>query len=200
LFHDIGKTQTRTLEIDPDGITRTRFYEHETVGAGLTAERLTALRFNRNEIELAASAVQAHMRPHHLHMSFLGQSISRRAMFRFFRDVGGKHSGVGPGLDALMVALADRLSVTTDIPPDESGYLAHLEQLLQYAFDEGTQLPLPLVDGHILMRRLAIQPGPRLGALMEYLMEAQAAGEIMNEEEALALAAGWLQQEEAPAK
>src|SRR5690606_28818016 len=109
--------------------------------------------------------------------------------------VGGKHSGVGPGLDALLVALADRLSVTQDIPPDETGYLDHLNQLLHYAFDEGSQLPLPLVDGHTLMRHLAIKPGPRLGALMEQLMEAQAAGEIKTPDEALALAASWIEQD-----
>jgi poly(A) polymerase/tRNA nucleotidyltransferase (CCA-adding enzyme) len=195
LFHDVGKPQTRSLEVDNDGITRTRFYEHEAVGAELTEGRLTALRFNRNEIDLACAAVRAHMRPHHMHMSFLGQPISRRAMFRFFRDVGGKHSGVGPGLDASMVALADRLSVTGDIPPDETGYVKHLSQLLEYAFDEGTQLPLPLADGHILMRRLAIKPGPQLGALMEHLMEAQVAGEIRTEDEAISLAAGWLKQD-----
>jgi hypothetical protein len=195
LFHDVGKPPTRTLEVGDDGITHTRFYEHEAIGASLTTERLEALRFSRHEVELATSAVRAHMRPHHLHMSFLGQPISRRAMFRFFRDVGGKHSGVGSGLDTLLVALADRLSVTKDIPPDETGYVAHVDQLLRYAFDEGSQLPLPLVDGHILMRRLAVKPGPQLGALLEHLMEAQAAGEIKNEDEALALAADWLEQD-----
>ena len=195
LFHDVGKPQTRTLEIDADGSTRTRFFEHEIVGADLTEQRLTALRYNRNEIELASSVVRAHMRPHHLHMSFLGQPISRRAAFRFFRDVGGKHSGVGPGLDALLVALADRLSVTQDIPPDNTGYIEHLDQLLQYAFDESTQLPIPLVDGHQLMRRLAIKPGPRLGALLEHLMEAQAAGDIRTPDEAVAMAVGWLEQD-----
>lgn len=198
LFHDVGKPQTRTLEIDADGIKRTRFYEHEAVGAGLTDHRLTMLRYSRNEIDGACAAVRAHMRPHHLHMSFIGQSISRRAMFRFFRDVGGKNSGIGPGLDALLVALADRLSVTQDIPPDDTGYIEHLDQLLRYAFDEGTQLPLPLVDGHLLMRRLAIKPGPRLGALMEHLIEAQAAGEITTADEALDLAANWLERDGAP--
>jgi poly(A) polymerase/tRNA nucleotidyltransferase (CCA-adding enzyme) len=195
LFHDVGKPQTRTLEFDEHGISHTRFFEHEAIGANLTEQRLTALRFNRNEIELASATVRAHMRPHHLHMSFVGQPISRRAMFRFFRDVGGKHSGVGPGLDTILVALADRLSVAQDIPPDPTGYVDHLDQLLNYAFDEGTKMPLPLADGHTLMRRLAIKPGPRLGALMEHLMEAQAAGEIKTEDEALALAVGWLEQE-----
>lgn len=192
MLHDIGKPQTRSLEYGPDGIVRTRFFEHEAVGAELAERRLTALRFNRNEIEAASAAVRAHMRPHHMHVSFLGQPISHRAMFRFFRDVGGKHSGVGPGIDASLVALADRLSVTDDIPPDETAYVKHLDQLLRYAFDESTQLPLPLVDGHTLMRRLALKPGPQLGALMEHLMEAQAAGEIRTEDEAIALAEGWL--------
>ena len=195
LFHDVGKPQTRSLEIDTDGIERTRFFEHESVGADLTTARLSALRFNRNEIDLASSAVRAHMRPHHLHMSFVGQPISNRAMFRFFRDVGGKHSGIGPGLDAILVALADRLSVTQDIPPDNTGYIKHLAQLLHYAFEQASHEPLPLVDGHLLMSRLAMKPGPHVGALMEHLMEAQAAGEISTTDEALTLASAWLEAE-----
>jgi poly(A) polymerase/tRNA nucleotidyltransferase (CCA-adding enzyme) len=195
LFHDIGKPQTRSVETTDDGVSRTRFFEHEAIGAELAGQRLTTLRFNRNEIELTQAVVRSHMRPHHLHMSFLGQPISRRACFRYFRDIGGKQSGIGPGLDTLLVALADRLSVTQDIPPDDTGYIEHIDQLLHYAFDEATQLPLPLVDGHLLMKRLAVKPGPRLGALLEQLMEAQAAGEIRTEAEALALAASWLDQE-----
>ncbi len=199
LFHDVGKPQTRTVETDEHGILHTRFFEHEAIGATMTETRLTALRFNRNEIDLACATVRAHMRPHHLHMSFLGQPISNRAMFRFFRDVGGQYSGIGPGIDALLVALADRLSVTQDIPPDETGYVNHVAQLLRYAFEEASRLPSPLVDGHLLMRRLAIPPGPRLGALMAHLMEAQAAGEIATADEALSLAAAWLEQDKATA-
>lgn len=194
LFHDIGKPQTRTVETLDDGIARTRFFEHEPIGAELAGQRLNTLRFNRNEIELTQAVVRAHMRPHHLHMSFLGQPISRRACFRYFRDIGGRQSGIGPGLDTLLVALADRLSVTQDIPPDDTGYIGHIEQLLHYAFDEAPQIPAPLVDGHLLMKRLAVKPGPHLGVLLEQLMEAQAAGDIKTEEEALALAASWLDQ------
>jgi poly(A) polymerase len=195
LLHDIGKPQTRTLETLEDGTTRTRFFEHESIGAELTDQRLTALRFNRNEVELAQAVVRAHMRPHHLHMSLSQQPISRRATFRFFRDVGGKQTGIGPGLDVLLVALADRLSVDQEIPPDTSGYIEHVERLLHYAFNEAPQLPLPLVDGHTLIKRLGIKPGPRLGILMEQLMEAQAAGEIQTPDEALQVAAGWLEQD-----
>ena len=192
LFHDIGKPQTRTLAADADGTMRTRFFEHEVVGADLATARLATLRFSRNEIESANAAVRAHMRPHHLHVSFQGNSISKRAMFRYFRDVGGKHSGIASGLDTLLVALADRLSVAQDIPPDEGGYVEHLDQLLHYAFDPATQLPQPLIDGHTLMRHLAIKPGPRLGVLLEQIIEAQAAGEVSTVEEALMLASHWL--------
>ncbi len=192
LFHDVGKPQTRLVETQDDGTMRTRFYEHEGIGAEMTEQRLSALRFNRSEIELARAVVYSHMRPHHLHMSFAGQNISRRAAFRFFRDVGTKQTGIGPGLDTLLVALADRLSVTQDIPPDTSGYLTHIDEMLRYAFEEAAQPPPPLVDGHMLMQRLAIKPGPRLGILMEHVMEAQAAGEIKTTDEALQLAASWL--------
>ncbi len=55
LCHDLGKPATRSQEIDESGLMRARFFEHEEVGAELTARRLMALRFSRLEIQLAQS-------------------------------------------------------------------------------------------------------------------------------------------------
>ncbi|MFN8464198.1 MAG: HDIG domain-containing protein [Caldilineaceae bacterium] len=207
LLHDIGKPQTRTVEEVPEadaaaaetGIEvrsqRYRFFGHDELGAEMTRGRLEALRFSRQEAQLGEEVVAAHMRPHHLHASFGANPLSRRACFRFFRDAGGRGFDVLPGIDVVILALADYQATTmADPPPDWEGYLRHMVQLLEFAFHtEGLQqVRRPLVDGHTLMRYFNLQPGPEVGSLLERLQEAQAAGEIASPDEALALAATWV--------
>ena len=47
--------------------------------------------------------------------------------------------------------------------------------------------PEPLVDGRQLMAHLGLKPGPEVGRLLQLIEEAQAVGEIVTAEEALAL-------------
>ncbi len=203
LLHDVGKPQTRTveetIERDEKGsetrCERLRFFGHDELGAAMTRIRLEALRFSRQEAQLGEVVVAAHMRPHHLHASFGERALSRRACFRFFRDAGGRSFDVLPGVDVVMLALADYQATSmADPPPDWEGYLRHMVQLVEFAFHvEGLQqVRRPLVDGHTLMRYFNLQPGREVGSLLERLQEAQAAGEIANADEALALAATWV--------
>lgn len=53
--------------------------------------------------------------------------------------------------------------------------------------------PRALVNGHDLMDTLNIPPGPRIGALLDKLREAQAVGDIFSRDEALSLAARLLE-------
>jgi hypothetical protein len=48
-------------------------------------------------------------------------------------------------------------------------------------------MPPKLIDGHILIEKLGLSPGSRIGQLLEMVREAQAAGEINTAEEALDL-------------
>lgn len=204
LLHDIGKPQTRTVEetveLDEAAGTevhsqRYRFFGHDELGAAMTRARLDALRFSRQEAQLGEVVVAAHMRPHHLHASFGENPLSRRACYRFFRDAGGRSFDVLPGVDVVMLALADYQATSmADPPPNWEGYLRHMVQLLEFAFHtEGLQqVRRPLVDGHTLMRYFNLQPGPEVGSLLERLQEAQAAGEIATPDEALAMAATWV--------
>jgi poly(A) polymerase/tRNA nucleotidyltransferase (CCA-adding enzyme) len=189
LLHDIGKPNARTAETQRDGIVRYRFLGHEEAGATLIGERLTHLRFSRQEIILAQTVALAHMRPHHLHHSFAGQPISRRACHRFFRDVGGRQFGGLAGVDTLLLALADFQAIYHKRPAyDEGDYLAHLQEMLEFAFTTAAEQPKPLLDGHTLMSKLELPPGPQIGAILEEVLEAQMAGEITTPSEALTLA------------
>jgi tRNA nucleotidyltransferase/poly(A) polymerase len=202
LFHDVGKPRTRTVE-STDGGVRIRFLRHEQEGAQMTADRLAALRVSRREISLAESVVRCHMRPHSLHDSFASGRISRRALYRFYRDCDGQPARP-TGVDVALLALADyraihRALLDAEPAPDALAawrdYADHVRQLLEFGLASDGWAAIrqePLVNGHVLMEALDLQPGPELGRLLERLAEAQAAGEIQTPEDALQWAAHWL--------
>ncbi|MCB0044434.1 MAG: HD domain-containing protein [Caldilineaceae bacterium] len=192
LFHDVGKSVTRTVESDSEGGVRYRFFTHDQIGAEMTAARLDALRFSRYEITLAAAVVRAHMRPHLLDADFTHAPISRRAIYRFFQDAGEARFDATPGVDTLLLAMADYQAIhEAAVPARWDEYLEHISQMLEYAFaPDGLRKTEqePLLDGHALIAELGMEPGPGIGALLRYVAEAQAAGEVSTRTEALSLA------------
>lgn len=178
LLHDIGKPATRTVGADG----RTHFYTHEAVGAQLAEARLTALKFSSDEVRRVLTIIGGHMRPHLLSET----AVSRRAIYRFFKDT--KDAGV----DILLLSLADHLA-THGPELDQSRWVARLgliEEMFTAYFmrREEIVLPPPLIDGHALMTALNLKPGKQIGVLLEAIREAQAAGEVTTKEAALSLA------------
>jgi len=178
LLHDIGKPLTKTVEDDG----RTRFFGHEDLGAQLAGERLRALRFSNDEIERVTGIIGGHMRPHWLAES----PLTRRAMYRFFRDT--KDYGV----DILLLSMADHLA--THGPDTDLHRWVERLGLISQMFDvyfsrhEEVVAPPPLVNGNDIMRELGLPPGKQIGVILEAIREAQASGEVVTKEEALAVA------------
>lgn len=192
LFHDVGKPATRTEEIDPDGNLRYRFFNHEDFSTEMARHRMDTLRLSRREITLAGAVVQAHMRPHSLLSAFPAGRISRRALFRFVRDVG---TGADPdaAVDVALLALADRQATGAGAAAESwPAYLVMTEQILAYVLEERPATAQPLVDGRQVMDHLNLPPSRVVGQVMNALAEAQAVGEINTTEEALAWAAAFL--------
>lgn len=181
LLHDVGKRETQTVEENG----RIRFFEHSEVGAKLAAQRLRHLCLSREAVGHVQTIVAQHMRPLLL-ADAQGDSPSRRATFRYFRDTGSA------GLDVGLLALADHLGTYGDVGDDEAW--SRLVQLVGALFatyferQESVVAPPPVVSGGDLMRELKLQPGPEIGRLLRLLQEAQAAGEVTTAAEALALA------------
>ncbi len=179
LLHDVGKPETRSQ--DEDG--RIHFYNHEPVGARLADARLQKLRFSRDEVKRMHVMVREHLRPAHLART---EQVTRRAVYRYFRATGDA------GVEVVLLSLADHLATWG---PDLQEHhwarqLAAAETLLTHYFErrEETVSPPPLVTGHDLMAELGLDPGAEIGRLLEALREAQAAGEVKTQDEALALA------------
>ena len=134
---------------------------------------------------------------HHLRPSQLrerDQMPSTRAIYRYYRDLGDA------AVDTLYLAMADFLAARgPELSPERwNNYARMIATVLEAgaappAREEG---PRALLNGHDLMDKLNIQPGPVVGALLEKLREAQAVGEIANRDEALALATRLLEDNE----
>lgn len=174
LLHDIAKPQTKTLSDDG----RAHFLGHPNEGARVAASVLERLRFSRREIHLVELLVKYHMRP--TQMSNEGLP-TRRAIYRFFRDTGES------GADILFLCLADHLATRGDtLDRDEWEKHAAMTAFTLEARDEKTGLATPpkLVDGHEIIRRFGVPPGPQVGRILEALREAQAAGEVTDQQQA----------------
>ncbi len=180
LFHDVGKAETGSEEEDG----RIRFFGHEGVGARMTAARLQKLRFSRAEVRRGARIVKEHLRPAHLARE---ATVTRRAIYRYFRDTGDA------GVDVVLLSLADHLA-TWGPNLREERWIRRLEVaelLLHHYFERPHETVAPQlpVDGHDLIRELGVGPGPEIGRALDAIREAVAAGEIDSREDALMLAA-----------
>ena len=175
LLHDIAKPQTK--EIDETG--RARFLGHPQDGADLSALIMERLRFSSKEIKLVELMVKYHLRPTQMTHEELP---SHRAIYRFFRDTGET------GIDILFLSLADHLA-TRGPELDLTQWREHCRMvgyvLEKHAEKENLSAPLKLIDGHDIINRFRIEPGPEVGNLLEAVREAQAAVEIGSRQEAL---------------
>lgn len=180
LFHDAGKKEAQT--ITEDG--RMRFLGHDQIGAKIAISSLHRLHFSKEASKYVSRIVYGHMRP--LLLANTGRRVSRRAVFRFYRDTGAA------GLDICLLALADHLATYKGIGPEEKWQrlLEVTAVLLRHYYEEQTTTiaPPPLLDGSRLISELHLQPGPEIGRLLRHIQEAQAAGDISTVSEALNLA------------
>ncbi len=175
LAHDWGKA-TAFREDEQGRIT---FYQHEQESARLAQAWMTRYHCARQEITLVGRMCEGHMRPMGL---FINQTLpSRRALFRFYRDL--QDAAVG----TVLLFLADFLGARGKaLDPDElEAALTHTLAWLQPALDEERIVPPPMLKGDEIMRLLGLKPGPEIGRLLDALQEAQAAGEVTSREEAL---------------
>ena len=175
LLHDIAKPQTKAT--DADG--RTRFLGHPQEGAAVAAAVLERLRFSNREIQLVELLVRYHLRP--TQMGQEGEAPTRRAIYRYFRDLGDA------GLDLLFLSLADHLA-TRARTLDMEQWRQHTTLtafVLENRFAETPAAPPRLIDGDDIITVFGLSPGPRIGELLEAVREARAAGEITERQQAL---------------
>ncbi|MCB9098548.1 MAG: HD domain-containing protein [Anaerolineales bacterium] len=178
LLHDTGKPLTRTEETAA-GATKIRFLGHARESAHLARQIMNRFRFSSQATDFVTNVVLHHMRP--LMLAAEGQ-LSRRAIYRFFRDSSSPTCPAG-----VAIALHALIDHQATYPPGQGQ--TEGEQLREVAirlltayFEAQDQVvdPPPLLNGRDLMDIFGLKEGRLIGLLLGNLKEAQAAGEVAD--------------------
>ncbi len=173
LLHDVAKPETRRVIGG-----RVRFFEHDVVGAGRARAIGARLRLPERAVRVLERLVRHHLRPMHL---AAGEGISRRARYRFYRDL------ASDAQDLLLLALVDAAAVTGAAPLRIWRRADLIRNLLGGWEEQHTvRAAPPLVRGEDIMTRLGLPPGPAVGRLLTQVREAQDLGRVRTRQEALA--------------
>ena len=176
LLHDIGKPDTR--EFGPGGVS---FHHHEVVGARLARRRLRALRYPKEIVDDVSRLVFLHLRPHTLDMGWTDSAVRR-----YVRDA-------GPLLDRLNELV--RCDVTTANPKREQAIQIRIDELetriaILAEQEELASMRAP-IDGTDVMAYLGIEPGPKVGEIMEILLEKRIDDGPYSRHDAFEIARDW---------
>ena len=173
LLHDIGKPATKGID---NG--KVHFRHHEVVGARMTKEILSKLKYPKKLISSVALLVENHLRPHTYKMGWTDSAVRRYII------------DAGDVLDELNELV--RCDVTTKNNEKAETiykYLDDLEKRIKEVKEKEELKKLrPPVDGNEIMKILKIEPGPSLGKIMESLYEQRINEGEVSKEEAIKLA------------
>ncbi len=169
LFHDIGKPRSRRFSEEKKDYT---FYGHEVIGAKMTKTIMERLKFSRETIELVTKLVRWHM-----FFSDTNQ-ITLSAVRRMIANIGKDHIW-----DLVNLRVCDR--VGTGVPKEDPyrlrKYIAMIEEVLRDPISVG----MLKIDGNTLIKSLGIEPGPRVGFMLNILLEDIIEDPSLNTEEYL---------------
>jgi poly(A) polymerase len=182
LLHDIGKPATR--RIGPDGVS---FHHHEVVGARMARDRMRALRYPNDDVDVVSRLVELHLRFHTYRMGW-----TDRAVRRYVRDA-------GPLLDRLNeLTRADCTTRSATKARALSRRMDELERrLVELRAQEELDTIRPDLDGNQIMEQLHLAPGPEVGEARDFLLELRLDEGPLGEAEARRRLSQWWQERSA---
>ncbi len=152
LFHDIAKPHTKKGD-GPDST----FYGHDVIGAKMTAKIMSRLKFPKKDIEKVVLLVRYHL------FQSDPEKITDSAVRRVLRNVSQENIW-----DLIDVRLCDRIG--SGVPKAEPYRLRKFLVMLEKALREPISLKELKISGNEIMELLRIQPGPRIGFILNALM------------------------------
>ncbi len=156
LFHDIGKPRSRR-ESESVSKKKYTFYGHEVVGARMTKKIMERLKFPKKEIELVEKLIRNHM--------FFSDTelITLSAVRRIITKVGVENIWL-----LMNVRECDRVGMKKkETPYRLRKYFAMIEEALRDPIS-ARQLK---INGEFMIKELGMKPGPRMGWILNALLE-----------------------------
>ena len=152
LLHDVAKPRCKRGE----GQDAT-FYGHEIVSAKMTAQILNRLKFSKRDIEKIAKLVRYHL------FYYNPEEVGESSVRRLVRQVDPENME-----ELLQVRMADRIG--SGVPKAEPYKLRHLKYIIEKVSRDPISVKMLKVNGKDVMEILKIQPGPRVGQILDVLL------------------------------
>lgn len=164
LLHDIGKPKCK---VDYT------FYNHDQVGSDMAKEILKRLKFSNEDIKKVTNLIGNHMFDY-------SSEWSDAAVRRFIRRM----DGVENVKDLFILRQSDAKAMEQEIG---SEYLSELQSRIDKIIAEENALHVKdlKVDGNDVMQSLNIPPGPKVGQVLNDLLEKVLDDPSLNERETL---------------
>ncbi len=152
LLHDIGKPRVKMGE----GKEST-FYNHEMIGARLAFQILQRLKFSNADIDQVVNLVRNHMFYYNV------DEVTESSVRRLVKKVGSEN------MEALLqLREADRIG--SGVPKAEPYKLRHLKYIIEKVSKDPISVKMLAINGKDVMDALAIEPGPRVGQMLDILL------------------------------
>lgn len=155
LLHDVAKPSTRRWD---EASKQWTFYGHEVVGSHVTKKILENLKFSRETIEKVTKLVRWHM--------FFSdtEKITHSAVRRLIAHVGKENIW-----DLINVRLCDRIG--TGRPKENPYRLRKYTAMIEEVMMDPVSVAMLKIDGRKIMETLDMAPGPKIGQILNTLLE-----------------------------
>ena len=155
LLHDISKPKARRWD---DEAKQWTFYGHEVIGSHVTKKILENLKFSRETIEKIVNLVRWHM--------FFSdtEKITHSAVRRLIANVGRENVW-----DLIDMRGCDRIG--TGRPKENPYRLRKYKAMVEEVMRDPISVGMLKVDGKKIMEVLNIAPGPKIGQILNALLE-----------------------------
>jgi poly(A) polymerase/tRNA nucleotidyltransferase (CCA-adding enzyme) len=169
IFHDISKPSTRRWDNNAKIWT---FYGHEVVGSRVTEKVLERLKFSRETINQVKKLVRWHM--------FFSdtEKITHSAVRRLIVNVGKESIW-----DLIELRTCDRIG--TGRPKENPYRLRKYRAMIEEVMRNPISPQMLKIDGRKIMQILSISPGPKIGQILNILLDEALENPDINTEEEL---------------
>ncbi|MCR4311619.1 MAG: CCA tRNA nucleotidyltransferase [Candidatus Taylorbacteria bacterium] len=166
LFHDVSKPETRRVSPETKQFT---FYGHEVVGSRVTKKILERLRFPVKTIEKVSKMVRWHM--------FFSdtEQITPSAVRRLLAKVGQDNVW-----DLMNLRICDRIG--TGRPKEDPYRLRKYKAMLEEVMRDPVSVGMLKIDGSKIMDVTHVTPGPKIGLILNALLEEVLEDPKLNDE------------------